>query len=417
MEAFLSLLQHAHANIDRIRAELNGDRFVIVNKKERHIKASKVPPIRYSKLLDEIIDSFYPLAVKTRGNANTLFRIWEDVIANSSTSKSKTYEKIFSLIQPFLKLFYRTNASLSTRASIWRRPLLDKFGEDSDIYRKSIHMLGVSQEESIRLKEDYRERVKKRAEERPLEYNPEEVIGIARDAAKSANVLNNIVAVLIATGSRLIECVKISKYEAVAGSPETIRIRGFAKSIIKGYIDRPLVALDASTVIALVAHIRESTPFENLENAIISSRIDGPINKVCMDYFGSDFTAHKLRYVWANMAYNMYVEEGGKMPEQEWIREKLGHKSSDTALTYVAVKPRQIRLRNTPEEPADELVFPEFQNPRHRRIPEHEKMELLRSLNQAYRDAGWQLTQRVAKKYRFGSKIITDFNKQKKEDD
>jgi hypothetical protein len=449
---FLTLLKVAHGEFERISKELEGYTFKTSKKgcgKKKTVTEIEATPLqapkyRVSPTLTNIILTFYPHAMVKRTAASTLQQIWEEELLQSMNDTVQTYVKIYELLQPFLGKFYLTEGGLSVGATIWRKPIKSKFGEKNDIYVQSVHILGLSQERSLAKRAEYKAEIQNRTSNRKADkYTRDFIYSVIDDAAQSSNPMKNLVAVLLATGSRTIEATRISTYEKVEGSDECVKVIGVAKDtevdLVKVMI-RPLIRLQVDKVLELISTVRKLHDFEKMTNKEASQAITSGLSKTVFDYFDildilagdsqtniKKTTPHKLRHMWASLAYQLH---GGVVPEQEWIRSMLGHSSGDTSLSYtqivVSLEPiegipvatisdcREISAavpnvleRETTSE--IKMKYPQFSNPLRVRIGKDKQMDLLRELDRAYDSDSLQMRQSDAREHRFGSCLVSAY--------
>jgi integrase len=269
-------------------------------------------------------------------------------------------------------------------------------------------MTGISKERSIEKKKAYAAKIAdlnmKRAS-LPAFYSDEIYKAIEMNA-NSSNALNNAIAVLLATGSRFIEVLKVSEYSIV--DERTIKVHGVAKNEEKDFtVTRPLNGLTAVQVVDLVGRIRSVLNLTG-SNAEITDRYHSQASRLADGLFKDrKITLHKLRYIASNLAYLTY---GNGAVENTWVQKYLGHASGDTTKTYQCIN---VALRNPVDEAPAVVVqnvkYPEFINPKHRTTKE-KKIELLTALHERAHNDGVKLTYSMLKKdYRFGSSTIDAF--------
>jgi hypothetical protein len=473
---FLTMLKEIQTQFDRIAKELAGYTFKEVkegNGKKKKLIQVEIPPTHESKFrssnaLTNLILQFYPNAEIKRTSAATLLQVWTDEVKETRNSNLRTYGQIYHLLQPLLEKFYVTESGLSSTATAWRKPIREKFGDASEIYKQSIHVLGISRERSLARRKEYTEGIRENVRKRGVvKYTQEMILFVIDDAAASTNPIKNIVAVLLATGSRLIEVVKVSTYESVPNKPNLIKVIGVAKdrevkkTNIQKEIIRPLVRLQSDKVLELISRIRDLRDFNSMSNERASGSVNSQVNTVIADYFKDvdnehpdsiPTTAHKLRYIWASLAFQLY---GGSTPEQEWVRSMLGHDSSETSLTYtqlvvqvdsshkltdanslktmigeleIDAKKNELEHQEIKAELSEVrselnkgiehaqqgvLDFPQFANPLRVRIGRDEQLELLMGLDRAFDKSGLRMVQKDAKRHRFGSTVISAYWKER----
>jgi integrase len=415
-QTFINMMSKIMSNFDRIKKELRGSTF---HKKEQDgetIEVEVVPAkdsfIKRSHMMSDIVFEFYPEAEILGSSASTLLKIWTDEIMTKDPADLQHAREALPLLHELLLAIYPNEGSLSSRVALWRKPIKDRFGLRSELYSLSLQGLGLTSERQRQRREDYQTAIRESVRDRKeAGFTEGDVLRVLRVASSSSSMPENIVAVLLATGSRLIECLKISRYEEVEGHPELVRICNIAKKRDGPAkpIVRPLIGLKSDAVIELVAKIRKAGGFKDMGNSKATAKVDAQVNKVATDHFGEHVTGHKLRHIWASLAYQKF---GGNVPEQEWLREMLGHESADTSLIYtqLIVKPDEEAKGKGLEVT---VKFPQFMNPLHVRIGEEEQMKLLDELSKAYKEAGQRMLQRDAKQHRFGSVVVNKYWKRR----
>jgi hypothetical protein len=297
-----------------------------------------------------------------------LLRVWSEVIGKAArprndASISRTYIRLFEALDPVVKRMYPNENTAETVFVEFRKPVRERFGDGSEVYKQSTYLLGVSRERAIERREEYANRVAQkgltRRDLKPI-YD-DEVYRAIDEGFASVDPLENVIAVMLATSSRFIEVLKVSNYSVVsqkaeepyeikpAGLGEFIRIQGIAKDRAnRGYenkvVIRGLVRLSAKQVIDKVKHIRESLNVTGT-NSEVSGRYNSTANKKVKRLFPDHpgLTTHKMRYISANMAYLLYGAGG---VENTFIQQHLGHEDGSVSRTYQSIN---LRLRSAPD--------------------------------------------------------------------
>lgn len=262
-----------------------------------------------------------------RAESKGLLYSWQDWVATSSETE---ITKAYADAQRCLAVLYPNRDTLHVMSIEWRRPVATRFGKKSAIYLQSIYQLGLSREESLLRRENYEARVRHDARNITVHIPKKKVFDAIASCAASENSIANLVAVCLATGSRLIEVLKVSKFMESGAGPRFIVIDGIAKSPVRKIIIRPLIGLDCGRVLELISRIRKIRDFKSMTNGDAKTAVDAAANRIMRDLF--DMTLHKCRYIWASLAWHMY---GHGVPQQEWIREMFGHTSGDISLIYL----------------------------------------------------------------------------------
>lgn len=474
----VSLIEDMHARIVQITRELEGWKFATKEKKVRgryvtydeSIPPTAPPRLKRSDLLDELVVFHFPnlrdeverMAGAKGVAANVLFLAWDYAIKNGPRRGSvEAFKTLFELVQPFLEMFYPNRNSLATSATRWRTPIKEKYGEKSEIYTQSVWILGITREESIKMKEDYKEATRRAVRDRgDPKFTMEEVYNAIDVTSNTDNPVDNIIAVMLAVGSRMIEVIKISEYTAMDDGRIKIyklaKMRGAnddetVEGVLNVTVYRPVLRISAEKVVELVKNIRKMHNFKRMKNKEATGKVNGNVNKLMKTLFKIPITGHKSRYLWGSLAWQLY---GNGVPQAEWVREMYHHASADTTLAYLKFEvdtprfrvPEELRakvgglevdtenLKTEQNSLKDEVKtiekelntqiananvipvdHPHLTNPKRLRLSTDAKMERLRKLDQAYHDQGIQMTQKQAKSHGFGSAAVQEYWKQRPE--
>lgn len=466
-QQFLKLLEEVVANQEQVKKELEGWQFNEVTRKQgrqlityqESIPPQKTPKVRHSDILEELIKTYFPDVEYNKATANMMRAAFISAVGKTPLEKNKEsilklYLRIFELLQPLVEAFYVNRASLATIMTSWRKPLKAMYGDKSEIYAESIYKLGITREESVKMKTDYKKSVRKsvRESDKAPKFTLEEVYDAIDKTAESENPIDNIIAVQLACGSRLIEVIKISDFVAVE-DPTIIQIEKVAKDKGDDVEDRvflrPVIRISADKVVEMIEKIRGLHNFQQMANSAATSKVVSAVNKKIKEFFKQDITSHKCRYLYASVAWQLY---GKGVPQAEYIRALYGHRSADTTLVYLQysvdvpgfqlpedllvkvdelkidtanIKKEQIVLkgdvqnikknmnRDIAERSMIPLRFPELANPKRLRLSAAAKLQMLRELDRSFNDGGSRMTQKDAKRYGFGSDIIQEYYRQR----
>lgn len=465
MKKFRELLDEAKEDGELIANELDGWIYTEkLGKRGRSIleavAPTEEPTRRHSNFLTSIIQAYFPEVAYNTSTAYMLLEAWNTSIKSASDNPNiKTFKAIFELLQPFLKMFYPRQNTFASSATKWRSAIKQKYKSNSEVYKQSQYILGISREESIKMKTDYTKAVRKSVREGgDPKFTLQEVYDTIDATAASSNPIDNIIAVMLAAGSRMIEVIKLSKFELYAPQPGYIKIIGLAKDASGDKVDegfeeqtvvRPVIRINPELIIELVQRIRAMRDFESLSNFKATGTVNGAVNKMIKSYFKLPITGHKCRYLWASIAWQLY---GKGVPQAEWVRQMYQHRSADTTLTYLqwnvlvpkfyvpeelrarvgglevdtsALKKEQAELKEDLSEVKEELNrgiaeasmldvrFPELANTKRLRLSNELKLQRLKQLDRKYNDIGIRLIQKTARQYGYGNRIILEYWKQR----
>ena len=162
------------------------------------------------------------------------------------------------------------------------------------------------------------------------------------------------IALLLSVGSRLIELLKVSNYEAIENKPNQIRVSNFAKKrgLVAGSIDKPLLGLTSQEFLDGVTFIRSFID-KKQGNAKVTSLWDAKLNQEVRATRGLEQCSVKdLRAIYANAAFKLHAPKSGPdVPSSTaYISQVLGHdqRSLTTALSYQGINIRMpIQHENT----------------------------------------------------------------------
>ena len=412
-----------------------------------------------SGTLNKILGEEYKEYSTIQNTKNLLLKIWIDIIDNALKEKEtnkiiKNWIKLYKILDRVIKTLYQNENTSQNVFTLFRKPIRQKYGDNSQIYIQSTYVLGIGQERALERREEYQNKVDEKGLNRqslPPIYD-DEIYSAIDIGFHSSDPLETVIAIMLNTGSRSIEVLKVSTYSEVKDNPLQIHIKGIAKDRTgKGYenkeIVRPLINLNAQQIIEAVKYIRENLNLKGTNEAI-SSRYSQTMNKRMKKLFPThpELTVHKCRYISAQMAYLLFGNNG---VENTYIQQYLGHEDSSTSRTYQSIN---IKLRQRPDNitPTFEgmpnstisdslqtapnisehdkikeainqikagkikvikptIAYPQFINPRSH-LGDVQKIKLLTSLMKKAKEDGVVLNQANLKKnYKYGSSILSLF--------
>jgi len=308
---------------------------------------------------DDILQEVY--------NKTDLYKIWSAVIENAPRRLSKSWNNLLKALQVVLKLSYTNSNTFNGIVSKFRTPIRKL---DPEIYKQSLIILGRSREEAIAQKEEYKAKVSARNTARgsfPVLY-VEDVFNVMDQLIISNDPYELVLAVELATGSRSIEVLKVSKYFELADQPNQIKIVGLAKdrdgknNLKDVVIIRNLVRLNSKQILDAIEEIRSSFNFVNKTNKKISSMSNTALNKVFRERVAPLFnpqdpeylktlSSHKTRYISGYISYLIYGKPQ-KLAEESYIQAQLGHLSGESTKSYLGINIqfKQKIIRNAPDD-------------------------------------------------------------------
>jgi hypothetical protein len=267
-------------------------------------------------------------------------------------------DKLFSTSTELVNVLYDNTHTRNHVFTAMRKAICKHHGPNSHLYKESIKKLGLTYEERLKLKEDYACKVQAigsiRADLVKIYYDDikeivDALIYTFNDILKPDNqkVVDAIIVIQLAIGSRLIEVLGVSQYNLIATN--IIEVRGLAKTNTHAKMGnpqepkkvvRPLMFIDSDNFFKAVSIVRSNLDLANSDLYELSKKYDILVNARCDKVFAKyqsivfKISSHKLRYISANMAYLKY---GNRSYEDNFISAYLGHNSTSTAKSYMGI--------------------------------------------------------------------------------
>ena len=239
--------------------------------------------------------------------------------------------------------------NISTQEALFaniRNIIREKFGVDSKQAKMSMTKMGVDVAEKQASITEQRLKLVRR-NENLTQFDVNDILRIIDSASSSQDVHDNIIAVMLAVGSRSYEAIKLSKFKPTA-NPYEVEVTGFAKTskTEAKMLIRPTIKLTASEVIALVNNYREKLNLTGTA-AAVTNRYNATINRRIKKLFGrDDVTSHTLRKIYGNLSYEMYANKS-KISLSAWLKNVLGHDDDNmtASLNYSQVSVTDSTLK------------------------------------------------------------------------
>ena len=329
---------------------------------------------------------------------NIILELWNDVVYEGSYPNKK-WDELFKKTDTFIKALYSNENTSEKIFTLLRKPIKEMYGDTSEIYKKSVYDMGISQARSLQKKKEYQEKVATTGMQRTelTEYKTEDIYRLIDENIKALTPLKRVFAVMLATGSRFIE-VLTSDFSKVKGEPLKIKINNLAKG--NKSIVRPLIRINSTKVINAIKSIRENLDLSG-DRVSISDRYNSQTNKL-LKQIDPALKTHTLRKLAGNIAYQLY---GNNANPTIWIASYFGHSNPSTTLTYENVNVAKD------ENEVQTVDYPQFLNKKKRNW-ENERLQLLtefyrfmksNNINIPYKD--------IKKDYGYSSRTISKFKK------
>jgi hypothetical protein len=333
---------------------------------------------------------------------NIILDLWNDVILNADRSyTNKQWAELFKKMDQFIKILYPNENTSERLFTLLRKPIKQMYGDTSEIYKRSLYDMGISQARSIQKKQEYREKVATtgmRRDELP-EYTPDNIYKLIDDNIKSETPLKKLIAIILASGSRFIE-ILTSDYSKVRGEPMKIKINNMAKG--NKSIIRPLIRINATKVMNAIKSIRENLDLSG-DKVQISDRYNSQTNKL-LKQIDPALKTHTLRKLAGNLAYQLY---GNNANPTIWLQSYFGHSEPSTTLTYENVN--VVREETRAPELVQNVDYPQFLNKKKRNY-EPQRIQLLTEFYRFMRNNNINIPYKDIKgKYGYSSRTLSKF--------
>lgn len=280
-----------------------------------------------------------------------LFKLYLD-----SIKTSKNLIKLFPNLKRLAETIY---PKMNTRRGYYgklRVLIKAKFGKEDPIYEKTFTDLSITKKEAGELTKQANLKVKKKNENQD-EVDVSNVLKTLFKTYNSKSILDQIITVQLATGSRLIEVLKVSEYRRAtdaeinkvkAGFKNVdyyIAIDGLAKAALKKdgtgktFIVKPLVVLNPEQLIELVENIRsELGDFRNIGNTKLTATWNTQVNTNIRTYFPNASGSHFLRKIYGIYAYKAFAKNNTSL--NAFLNNVLGHADDgiSTSLNYSTIR-------------------------------------------------------------------------------
>ena len=335
--------------------------------------------LRNSNYLNQILQEKYPEYRDFQGSSkNFLLLIFKNIVERAATSSStRSWIPLYVALDRVIKHLYPNINTSEGVFTEFRKFIRNKYGDNSEVYKQSVYIMGVPRDKALERREIYKNKVLVRNMNRNklVPIYVEQVLEVIKELSESKNVYDLSLAVLLATGSRSIELFKVSKYEMDSDNPNIIKITGLAKdkgrnNLQNVVIQRNLVGLNSTQVVDFVDFIRNKLNLSNDDNKGISNKTNKILNRKFKSLFhpiliqnagesaGTDIeftkqlkamTSHKARYIQGNVSYLIYGEPMG-FPYESYLQQQYGHLTPDSTKAYLGINIKYKYKPNSAEE-------------------------------------------------------------------
>jgi hypothetical protein len=264
----------------------------------------------------------------------------------------KDYENILPKLETIIRTLVVVGTTLSSTFRDVKAGLKKQFNYDRD--SEIDKLLSRTQEEAKAARNKYdKKRQAKNASrgDDDMKYNIKEVYDAIDKFIVSPDAWERIAGVMLCTGSRSIEVMRVSDYKDGEGN-NMIKVIGVAKREEGNDIKfrKPVLRATIKQVLDSVAFIREwlKDKYKNNKSVLddnkkLTSNLNNTLNRRIDTQFDDEnnkrkvkTTSHTLRYIYANVTYQLHGQKD-RVPESQWIYRVLHHKTETTSLVYLGI--------------------------------------------------------------------------------
>lgn len=303
------------------------------------IDAARPPNKDVGPIRDFIAEQYPELAEKVVSNHNTPRSLAHHLLKHlyataSETQISATMPRVRELVNAYTSTPFMQDKDFQTLRNVLKR----RFGENSKIVKRHKRFGVTLAEYKAREGAKKETRAANLRERKPISQR--DMNDLIDQFSTSDVPEENIVAVMAATGARLIDALRVSKFLRIPGDDKAVLIRGVAKKGAKGVdfeVRRPIYRLSMDELQELVKLVRTRyKDLQNVENADATSTAIGKINAHIKKLkFRNINSSRDMRKAYAMLSYYQLPEERRKCYQQnQWVQDVLGHENFDTSANY-----------------------------------------------------------------------------------
>ena len=299
-----------------------------------------------------------------------------------------------------------------------RKCIKARWGQDSDVTRKSYSVMRFNQIKWRQQRAEYQAKVVERNNDK-RQFNESkiyEVMDYIKDTKTTPDHIDLAIALQLASGGRISEILSYANFKPSKKKHYVVQT-GILKSKERKTITKPIIHFTVPEFMAMFRELREKLVVEirkikrgTLTNYELSQNNNSKINRRISKYFGEHMASHDLRKAYANMAFNQYADKT-KVSEAAYLSDILGHAkdSLDVSTSYSTVsvvKSEEDEPEERKEENPRDVVVP-----RNLPLRDGKSLERLAETVRIMRLKGLPLSNKILRSYGYGAKTVKEFLK------
>jgi hypothetical protein len=309
---------------------------------------SKMKPINKEKVLDLSTSEF---KIKDPDAKATAPSILTNVVIDNILKVSKTdIRVVLSLLSVLGTKFYEKIKSRDVFYTKIRKPILEKYGKESNEYKQTLDLMKITKEQRTELNKNYNKMVKDRNKDPDIFYS-KDILNIIEKTRDDPDWAKQAVGLMIAYGGRPVEVISMNTFKIDKNKKNYIIIENIAKKRAdkKDTVGhRPLIGYKPKDFIVAVNDLRDKLKDKKIfietgsDKGQMQKSVSNNIKKSMAVLFQglvspSKIKASLCRKLYGNMSHLLY---GGHINLNVWLGDVLSHDSEDkaTSFSYSTVK-------------------------------------------------------------------------------
>jgi integrase len=280
--------------------------------------------------------------------------LFQDLARNDPLEEKDGY----ILLIEFKKLVELQTENINQRAKRFgqiRKILSERFGPDSPLVKFSFTQ-SITREQLHQIEKNKDAHVEDRRRDR-IQLNETDIRFLMTGCLSSTDIYDKIIAVMLASGSRMIEVLNknVSTFMSVEGDPHKIKIIGLAKTKIERTLIRPLLWITSDVFLKTLTEVRTALDdISNLSNDKMGRVVETPLNKRIKSWGVGITSSHGLRKAYVALEYNLLPnEERNKISFAQFTQDILGQVDIKHALNYTNVNVIEAPKEEKKEAPVE----------------------------------------------------------------
>lgn len=206
-----------------------------------------------------------------------------------------------------------------------RTPIKQKFGENSNIYKES-KKYGLSWEEKKEVIRGQKKSLFKKLQHADVVTKDEILLFLKNGINQTEDIFKLTICLLIVSGSRPIELLKISEYKPSEKNSSLIEQTGIAKSKKRHKVIKPLIMIKSQDFIDRLSLVRDFCSDKKYGTLL------NVLNLRSLKYLSHN--TYTMRKIYGTLSYQLYASH--KMTLPAWLSMVLGHAEDNltTSLNY-----------------------------------------------------------------------------------